>query len=80
MIFSLAQPVVCDCLIVELLLLGLFDYWDILVYHIQSLANVTMVTTACNLLGSDVAMASRAVVYCRAKRPKCIAGCLVPLN
>jgi hypothetical protein len=61
--------VVYDCLIVELLLLGLFDYWDILVYHIQSLA-VTMVTTTCNLLGSNVAMASRAVVYCRAKRPK----------
>jgi hypothetical protein len=31
-------------------------------------------------LGSDVTMATTAVVYCRAKRPKGIAGCLVPLN
>jgi hypothetical protein len=38
----------------------------LLVHHIQSLANVTMAT--------------RAVVYCTAKRPKGIAGCLVPLN
>jgi hypothetical protein len=66
MIFSLAQRIVWDCLIVGLLLLGLFDCWDILVHHIQSLANVTMAT--------------RAVVYCTAKRPKGVAGCLVPLN
>jgi hypothetical protein len=30
-------------MIVGLLLLGLLDCWDILVHHIQSLANVTMV-------------------------------------
>jgi len=45
MIFSLTQPMVWDYLIV-----GLFDCWDILVHHIQSLANVTMATIACNLL------------------------------
>jgi hypothetical protein len=43
-------PVVWDCLIVGLLLLVLFDCWDILVHHIQSLACVTMATIACNLL------------------------------
>jgi hypothetical protein len=31
-------------------------------------------------LGSDVSMATRAVVYWRAKRPKGTAGCLVRLN
>jgi hypothetical protein len=50
--FGLAQPVVWNCFIVGLglLLLGLFDCWHILVHHIQSLACVTMVTSACNLL------------------------------
>jgi hypothetical protein len=50
MIFSLAQPMVWDCLIVGLLLLGLLDCWDILVHHIQSSANITMATIACSLL------------------------------
>jgi hypothetical protein len=49
MIFSLAQPMVWNCLIVELLLV-LFDCRDILVHHIQSLANVTMANIACNIL------------------------------
>jgi hypothetical protein len=40
---------VWDCLIAGLLLLGLFDFGDILVHHIQSLANVTMETIACSL-------------------------------
>jgi hypothetical protein len=31
-------------------------------------------------LGIDVAMATRAVVYCMAKRPKAIAGCFVTLK
>jgi hypothetical protein len=50
MIFNRAQPVVWDCLIVGLLLLGLFNCWDILVHHIQSLTNVAVATIACNLL------------------------------
>jgi hypothetical protein len=49
-IFSLAQAMVWDCLIVGLLLLGLFGCLNILVHHIQSLANVTMATIAYNLL------------------------------
>jgi hypothetical protein len=64
------------------LIVGLF--W---LHHIQSLADVTMATVACNLLAerkrhmaSDVTMPTRAVVFCRAKRPKGIAGCLIPLN
>jgi hypothetical protein len=67
----------CCCLIV-----GLF--W---LHHIQSLANVIMATIARNLLyikkrhlGNDITMATRAVVCCRAKGPKDIAGFLVPLN
>jgi hypothetical protein len=31
-------------------------------------------------LGSDATVATRALVYCKAERPKGIAGCLVPLN
>jgi hypothetical protein len=50
MIFSIEQPMVWDCLIVELLLFGLFGCCDILVHHIKTLANVPMATIAFNLL------------------------------
>jgi hypothetical protein len=45
-IFSLAQPMFSDCIIVALLLFGLFYCWDISVHHIQSLVNAAMATIA----------------------------------
>jgi hypothetical protein len=44
MMFSLAQPVVWDCLIVRLVLLGVFDCWVVIVGI--SLAKSTMTTIA----------------------------------
>jgi hypothetical protein len=44
MMFSLAQPMVWDCFIVGLVLLGVFDCWFIIIGI--SLANSTMATIA----------------------------------
>jgi hypothetical protein len=67
-IFSLAQPMFWDCIIVGLLLFGLFDCWDISVHHKQSLANATMATIAYTVgqtrhLCSDVTSATRALFF-----------------
>jgi hypothetical protein len=60
-----------DCLIIRLLWL----------HHMQRLANVTMATTAFNLLKGKndikevmLPWQPQLVVYCKAKRPKGVAG------
>jgi hypothetical protein len=70
------QP--CTAMVWDCVIVGLFWLHHIQCYYGKYCMEFTVGRK--RRLGSDVTMATRVVVYCRAKGPEGIAGCLVPLN